>query len=176
MANLEDVIQRGVDLNNAIRELNRETSVINGVVAEKRSDCLKVIEDELRICREAMERLDIDLVDFPTGNFICYSCSNKEVGIRIRKWKASEGAIFQMDVGVLSNVMDGFYAYHSLGRVVSGVRNENLLCKILDKWNNISPNIERCFAKSIEKILNERQAKAVSNRETAINTLTNMVK
>lgn len=177
MTNLENVIQKSIELNNAIYKLQNETKVIDKIVSEKRNGRLSNMLKDLKPYCEAMERLDVGDIYFTAGSFMQYpNGSTKEMGIRIKKRVFRGDVVFQIDLGVYSNVSTGFYACHSLGAVSSGAVCEKILHEFLDKWHSISLSVESGFVNSLNKMLEERKTKATQDRDVAINTLTKTMK
>ena len=163
-----EIITKAVELNNAIGKLEKETKVLDSIVKEKREAREKDILRDLQKYVDAMETLGIELIEearIPV--VIHYKEINRLVGIRIHKH--FKGA--QFDLGVVSSVMDGFYAIHSIGYVVSGINNEKLKNIFLESWGRIKSHLDEAFSKAFEKILEERKQKAMSEREKAIATL-----
>lgn len=168
MYELDEVIAKSVELNNAIKKLNEETKVINSIVAEKRSAKKEDIMNDLQKYIDIMTTLDIDVIEFKTNSCMYYYGLNRMLGIKIRRH--AHGV--QIDLGCRSTVTNGFYAYHSIGWVVSGMRNEEIINGFCDNWNRIRNNIDSFFAEAVEVILKTRKEKAIADRERAINNLT----
>ncbi len=168
MYKLDEVIAKSVELNNAIKKLNEETKVLNSIVVEKRNAKKEDIMNDLQKYIDIMAMLDIDVIKFKTNSSMRYYELNRRLGIKIRR----HGYGVQIDLGCCSNVMDGFYTYHSIGSVVSGVRNEEIMNGFCDKWDDIRVNIDTFFAEAVERILESRKEKAIAERECAINNLT----
>lgn len=85
MSNLNEVIAKGVELNNAIKKLNEETKVINSIVTEKRNAKKEDIMNDLQKYIDIMTMLDIDVIEFKTNSFMCYNGLNRRLGIKIRR-------------------------------------------------------------------------------------------
>lgn len=168
MCNMNEVIAKSVELNNAIKRLNEETKVLNSIVTEKRNARKEDIMNDLQKYIDIMDMLDINVVEFKTNSFMHYNELNRRLGIKIRRH--TNGV--QIDLGCCSTVMDGFYSYHSIGWVVSGARREEIMNGFCDKWNDIKPNIDMFFSNAVEEILKSRKEKAVAEREHAIKNLT----
>lgn len=168
MCKLNDVIAKSVELNNAIKRLNEETKVLNSIVAEKRNARKEDIMNDLRKYIDIMTALDIDVIEFKTNSFMYYNELNRRLGIKIRRH--SYGV--QINLGCCSTVMDGFYAFHSIGWVTSGMKCEEILNGFCDKWNDIKNGIDTFFAEAIEAVLESRKEKAIAERECAIRNLT----
>ena len=168
MCNLNEVIAKSIELNNAIKKLNEDTKVINSIVAEKRNARKENIVNDLQKYIDIMAMLDINVISFKTNSFMRYNELTRRLGIKIRRH--SHGA--QIDLGCCSNVMDGFYAFHSIGWVMSGMKNEEIMNGFCNNWNNIKNGIDSFFAEAVETVLESRKEKAISEREHAINNLT----
>ena len=168
MCNFNEVIAKSIELNNAINKLNEETKVINSIVEEKRNARKEDIVNDMRKYIDIMNTLDIDVVEFKTNSFMKYNRVDRRLGIKIRRHIHG----VQIDLGCCSTVMNGFYAFHSIGWVVSGVRNEEVLNGFCNNWNDIKNGIDNSFAEAIEVILEDRKEKAIANRECAIGNLT----
>ena len=168
MSNLNEVIAKSIELNNAINKLNEETKVINSIVAEKRNARKEDIMNDLQKYIDIMTMLDISVIEFKTNSFMHYNELNRRLGIKIRRHING----VQIDLGCCSTVMNGFYAYHSIGWVASGMRHEEIMNGFCDKWNYIKNDIDNFFAEAIEVILKSRKEKAIAEREYAINNLT----
>ena len=172
MCELNEVIAKSVELNNAIKKLNEETKVINSIVTEKRNAKKEDIMNDLQKYVEIMALLDINVIEFKTKSFMHYNELDRRLGIKIRRH--SRGV--QIDLGCCSNVMYGFYAFHSIGCVVSGMNNEEIMNGFCNNWNNIKNGIDSFFAKAVETVLESRKEKAIAEREHAINNLTEISK
>lgn len=171
MCNLNEVIAKSVELNNAIKKLNEETKVINSIVAEKRNAKKEDIMNDLQKYIDIMTMLDIDVIEFKTNSFMRYNELTRRLGIKIRRH--SHGV--QINLGCCSNVMDGFYgfyAFHSIGWVVSGMNDEEIMNGFCNNWNDIKNSIDSFFAEAVETVLKSRKEKAIAEREHAINNLT----
>lgn len=168
MCNLDEVIAKSIELNNAVKKLNEETKVINSIVAEKRDARKEDILNDLQKYIDIMAMLDIDVIEFKTNSFMCYFDLNRQLGIKI--WRHSRGV--QINLGCCSTVMGGFYAYHSLGCIISGARNVEILNGFCDKWSDIRGCLDDFFAKAVEAILKSKKDKAIAERERAIGNLT----
>ena len=168
MSKLNEVIAKSVELNNAIKKLNEETKIINSIVTEKRNAKKEDIMNDLQKYIDIMALLDIGVIEFKTKNFIHYNGSDKRLGIKIRRH--SRGV--QIDLGCCSTVMSGFYAYHSVGWVVSGIEHEEIMNGFCEQWNDIRKNIDSFFSEAVEAILTARKEKAIKERECAIKNLT----
>ena len=168
MYNLNEIIAKSVELNNAIKKLNEETNVLNSIVEEKRDARREDIMNDLQKYIDIMVMLDINVIEFKTNNFMHYNELNRRLGIKIRRHIYG----VQIDLGCCSNVMNGFYAYHSIGWVISGMRDEKIMNGFCDNWTSIKNNIDNSFANAIEVILNSRKEKAIAEREKAIDNLT----
>ena len=168
MCNLNEVIAKSVELNNAIKKLNEETEILNSIVTEKRNARKEDIMNDLQRLVDIMSMLDIDVVELRTNSFMHYNQFERRLGIKIRRH--SYGV--QFDLGCCSTVMSGFYSYHSIGWVVSGMRNEEIMNGFCNSWSNIKNEIGTLFAEVVETILENRKEKAIADREQAINNLT----
>ena len=168
MSELNEVIAKSVELNNAIKKLNEETKVINSIVTEKRNAKKEDIMNDLQKYINIMALLDIDVIEFKTKSFMHYYELDRRLGIRIRRH--SRGV--QIDLGCCSNVMYGFYAFHSIGCVMCGMNNEKIMNGFCEQWNDIRKNIDSFFSEAVEAILTARKEKAIKERECAIKNLT----
>lgn len=168
MCNLNEVIAKSIELNNAIKKLNEETKVLNSIVVEKRNARKEDIINDLQKYIDIMAMLDIDVISFKTNSFMCYNELTRRLGIKIRRHING----VQIDLGCCSNVMDGFYAFHSIGWVVSGIKNEEIMNGFCNNWNDIKNSIDSFFAEAVETVLKSRKEKAIAEREHAINNLT----
>lgn len=168
MGRLDDVVAKSVELNKAIKELNKETKVLNNIVLEKRAAKKEEILNDLMKYAEIMASLNIDVVEFKTGCVMNYYSLTRRLGIKIRRHNHG----VQIDLGCLSDVMSGFYAFHSIGWVVSGLRNKEILDGFCDKWDYIKKDLDSYFAEEIEHILETRKEKAIAEREVVIKNLT----
>ena len=117
---------------------------------------------------DIMALLDIGVIEFKTKNFIHYNGSDKRLGIKIRRH--SRGV--QIDLGCCSDVVSGFYAYHSIGWVVYRMNDEVIMNGFCEKWNDIKKNIDNFFSEAVKAILIARKEKAIKERECAIKNLT----
>ena len=166
--NFNEILVKAVELNNAIDKLEKETKVLDAIVKEKREAKEKDILHDLQKYADAMDMLGIEwLKEVRIPVAFRYNEVLRMVGIRIRKHSGG----FQFDLGMLSNVLSGFYAIHSIGYVLSGVNNEELKNIFLEKWNCIKPHLDEAFSKAFEKILEERKQKAMNKRESAVSAL-----
>ena len=168
MCELNEVIAKSVELNNAIKKLNEETKVINSIVTEKRNAKKEDIMNDLQKYIDIMALLDIDVIEFKTKSFMHYNELDRRLGIKIRRH--SRGV--QIDLGCCSTVVSGFYAYHSVGWVVSGMKHEEIMNGFCEQWNDIRKNIDSFFSEAVEAILTARKEKAIKERECAIKNLT----
>ena len=168
MDKLNEVIAKSIELNNAIKKLNEDTKVINYIVAEKRNARKENIVNDLQKYIDIMAMLDINVIEFKTNSVMYYNELNRLLGIKIRRH--SNGV--QIDLGCYSNVMNGFYAFHSIGWVVSGRKDEEIMNGFCDNWNNIKGTLDNRFAEVVEVILESRKEKAIADREYAIGNLT----
>lgn len=168
MCNLNEVIAKSIELNNTIKKMNEETKVINSIVAEKRNAKKEDIMNDLQKYVDIMAMLDINVIEFKTNSFMYYNELTRRLGIKIRRH--SHGA--QIDLGCCSNVMDGFYAYHSIGWVVSGMKNKEIMNGFCEQWDDIKNRIDSFFAEAVEAVLESRKEKAIAERECAISNLT----
>ena len=168
MFELNEIIAKSVELNNAIKKLNEETKVINSIVTEKRNAKKEDIMNDLQKYIDIMALLDIDVIEFKTKSFMHYNELDRRLGIKIRRH--SRGV--QIDLGCCSSVMSGFYAYHSVGWVVSGIEHEEIMNGFCEQWNDIRKNIDSFFSEAVEAILTARKEKAIKERECAIKNLT----
>ena len=168
MSKLNEVIAKSVELNNAIKKLNEETKIINSIVTEKRNAKKEDIMNDLQKYIDIMALLDINVIEFKTKSFMYYNELDRRLGIRIRRH--SRGV--QIDLGCCSNVMSGFYAYHSVGWIISGTKNEKIMNGFCEQWNDIKKNIDSFFSEAVEAILTARKEKAIKERECAISNLT----
>ena len=168
MCNLNEVIAKSVELNNAIKKLNEETKVINSIVTEKRNAKKEDIMNDLQKYIDIMTMLDIDVIEFKTNSFMRYNELNRRLGIKIRRHSHAA----QINLGCCSNVMYGFYAFHSIGCVVNGMNNEEIMNGFCNNWNDIKNSIDSFFAEAVETVLKRRKEKAIEERERAINNLT----
>lgn len=168
MSELNEVIAKSVELNNAIKKLNEETKIINSIVTEKRNTKKEDIMNDLQKYIDIMAMLDIDVIEFKTKSFMHYYELDRRLGIKIRRH--SHGV--QIDLGCYSNVINGFYAYHSITWVISGRKNEEIMNGFCEQWNDIKKNIDSFFSEAVEAILTDRKEKAIKERECAIKNLT----
>ena len=168
MSKLNEVIAKSVELNNAIKKLNEETKVINSIVTEKRNAKKEDIMNDLQKYIDIMALLDIDVIEFKTKSFMHYNELDRRLGIKIRRH--SRGV--QIDLGCCSTVVSGFYAYHSVGWVVSGIEHEEIMNGFCEQWSNIKKNIDNFFSEAVEAILTSRKEKSIKERECAIKNLT----
>lgn len=168
MNSFDEVLKKGIELNNAIKKLNEDTNVINSIVVEKRKAKKEEIINDLQKYIEAMDMLNIDVIEIETNSVMYYYRANRRLGIKIRRHRHG----VQIDLGCISNVMDGFYAYHSIGWVISGCKNEEIMNGFCDYWDRIKNSLDNCFSDAFENILNDRRKEAVEKREKAINDLT----
>lgn len=168
MCNLNEIIVKSVELNNAIKKLNEQTKIINSITAEKRKAKKEDIANYLQKYVRIMEMLDIDTITIKTNVIMHYNELDRLMGIKIRRHEYG----IQIDLGCLSTVNSGFYAYHSIGWVVSGVKNEAIMNGFCDEWNDIRNNLDVAFSKAVEALLNSREKKAIAERERAIHNLT----
>lgn len=168
MSELNEVIVKSVELNNAIKKLNEETKIINSIVTEKRNAKKEDIMNDLQKYIDIMTLLDIDIIEFKTKSFMHYYKLDRRLGIKLSRH--SHGV--QIDLGCCSNVMGGFYAYHSIGWVISGRENEKIMNGFCEQWNDIKKNIDSFFSEAVEAILTTRKEKAIKERECAIKNLT----
>ena len=167
MCELNEVIAKSVELNNAIKKLNEETKVINSIVTEKRNVKKENIINNLQKYIEIMALLDIDIIELKTNSFMHYNELDRRLGIRIRRHRHGN----QIDLGCCSNVMSGFYAYHSIGRSARW-EDEEIMNGFCEQWNDIKKNIDSFFSEAVEAILTTRKEKAIKERECAIKNLT----
>lgn len=172
MTRLDDVIQKGKELNKAIHRLNDETSVLNAMVQEKRTAKIEEMMQDLNQYYEIMLQLDINQIVFPTHTCMHYYGLPRRMGIKLRMWVYKDKPVCQIDLGVYSDVQAGFYANHSMGTVVSGYNKPEILEGFLEQWNDIKGRIDETFAIEVEKILQERKNQAIKDRDTAITNLT----
>ena len=168
MCELNEVIAKSVELNNAIKKLNEETKVINSIVTEKRNAKKEDIMNDLQKYIDIMALLDIDVIEFKTKSFMHYNELDRRLGIKIRRHSRD----VQIDLGCCSTVMSGFYAYHSVGWVVSGMEHEEIMNGFCEQWSDIEKNIDSFFSEAVEAILTSRKEKAIKERECAIKNLT----
>ena len=168
MSKLNEVIAKSVELNNAVKKLNEETKIINSIVTEKRNAKKEDIMNDLQKYIDIMALLDIDTIEFKTNSFMRYNELTRRLGIKIRRH--SHGV--QIDLGCCSNVMSGFYAYHSMVWVISGRKNEEIMNGFCEQWDDIKKNIDSFFSETVEAILTARKEKAIKERECAIKNLT----
>jgi len=170
MCNFDEVIAKSIELHNAINKLNDESKVLNSIIAEKREAKKQDIMNDLQRYIDIMTKLDIKVVEFKTNSFMYYNEMNRRLGIKIRRW--SQGV--QIDLGCCSTVMNGFYTFHSIGHVAAGLRHEDIMNGFCEKWDDIKKGMDTFFAKEIEKILEDRKAKAIKERECAISKMTSI--
>ena len=168
MSELNEVIAKSVELNNAIKKLNEETKIINSIVTEKRNAKKEDIMKDLLKYIDIMALLDIDVIELKTKSFMRYNELDRRLGIKLRRH--SHGV--QIDLGCYSNVISGFYTYHSIGWVISGRENEEIMNRFCEQWNDIKKNIDSFFSEAVEAILTTRKEKAIKERECAIKNLT----
>ena len=167
MSELNEVIAKSVELNNAIKKLNEETKVINSIITEKRNAKKEDIMNDLQKYIDIMALLEIDVIEFKTKSFMHYNELDRRLGIRIRRRKHGN----QIDLGCCSNVMSGFYAHHSIGRGAQW-EDEEIMNGFCEQWDNIKKNIDNFFSEAVEAILTDRKEKAIKEREYAIKNLT----
>lgn len=168
MCNLNEVIAKSIELNNAIKKLNEETKVLNSIVVEKRNARKEDIMNDLQKYIDIMTMLDISVIEFKTNSIMYYNELNRRLGIKIRRHIHG----VQIDLGCCSTVVNSFYAFHSIGWVVSGMRNEEILNGFCNNWCDIKNSIDNFFAEAVEVILESRKEKAIAERECAIKNLT----
>ena len=84
MCNLNEILTKSIELNNAIKKLNEETKVINSIVTEKRNAKKEDIMNDLQKYIDIMTMLDIDVIEFKTNSFMRYNELNRRLGIKIR--------------------------------------------------------------------------------------------
>lgn len=168
MRNFDEVIAKSIELNNAINKLNEESKVLNSIVAEKREAKKQDIMNDLQKYIDIMTKLDIKVIEFKTNSFMYYNELNRRLGIKIRRHNYG----VQIDLGCCSTVMNGFYTFHSIGWVVSGLNEEEIMNGFCEKWDGIKSNMDIFFAKEVEAILEARKEKAIKERECAIGNLT----
>lgn len=171
MNKLEEVIQKGLELNNAIEKLKHDTDVLNRVVYEKRCSKQEDILEELKKYEIIIRKLGIDTIYFPVNTCMFYYGLTRLMGIRLHTWNYQGKPVIQIDLGVFSTVQEGFYAKHSIGTVASGMINEKIMIGFVENWDRIRTIIDITFAEEVEKILLERKEKAIKNREVAIANL-----
>lgn len=167
MCQLNKVIAKSKELNDAIKKLNEETDTLNAIVAEKRKVKEAEILKDLQKYIDIMTMLGIDMIEWGTSGVIPYNEQNRRAGIRIRRHRLG----VQIDLGCLSTVMDGFYAFHSVGVVISGCRCEEIMNEFCNNWDSMAKDMEHRFAKVLEAVLEDRKEKAVKARENAISKL-----
>lgn len=170
MSSFDEVVKKGIELNNAIKKLNEDTKVINSIVAEKRIRRKEEIINDLQKYIEAMDALDIDVVEIETNSAMYYYGMTRLLGIKIRRHKHGT----QIDLGCISDVMNGYYAYCSIGWVISGCRNESIMNGFCECWDRIKLSLDDNFADAFETILNNRKKESIEERERAINDLTSI--
>lgn len=170
MSSFDEVVKKGIELNNAIKKLNEDTKVINSIVAEKRIRRKEDIINDLQKYIKAMDMLDIDVVEIETNSVMYYYGMSRLLGIKIRRHERGT----QIDLGCISDVMNGFYAYHSIGWVISGCKNESVMNGFCDCWDRIKSSLDNYFADAIETILDDRRKESIEKRERAINDLTSI--
>ena len=168
MSKLNEIIAKSAELNNAIKKLNEETKIINSIVTEKRNAKKEDIMNDLQKYIDIMALLDIDVIEFKTKSFMHYNELDRRLGIRIRRHRHGN----QIDLGCCSNVMSGFYAYHSMVWVISGRKNEEIMNGFCEQWDDIKKNIDSFFSAAVEAIFTTRKEKAIKERECAITNLT----
>ena len=168
MSKLNEVIAKSVELNNAVKKLNEETKIINSIVTEKRNAKKEDIMNDLQKYIDIMALLDIDVIELKTKSFMHYNKLDRRLGIRIRRHRHD----VQIDLGCYSDVVSGFYAYHSIAWVISGRKNEEIMNGFCEQWNDIKKNIDNFFSEAVEVILTTRKEKAIKERECAISNLT----
>ena len=174
MNRLDEVILKGRELNDAINRLNEETKTLKSITEEKRTIKREQILNDLNKYVEIMEQLNIDTVDFSTKTCMFYSRLTRLMGIKLHIWEYRRQKVVQIDLGVYSTVADEFYAKHSMGTVLSGVKNESILNGFCENWDRIKNMIDETFVNEVEKILQERKEKAINEREKAIRDLTDL--
>lgn len=172
MNRLNEVILKGTELNDAINRLNEETKTLKSITEEKRTAKREQILKDLNKYVGIMEQLNIDTVDFSTRTCMFYSGLTRLMGIKLHIWEYRGQKAVQIDLGVYSTVADGFYTKHSIGTVLSGMKNESILNGFCENWEHIKNMIDETFAIEVEKILQKRKEKAIDEREKAIRNLT----
>ena len=170
MCNTNDIIVKSIELNNAIKELKEETKVINSIVEEKRAEVKEKIWNDLQKYVDIMTSLDIDVIEFKTNSCMYYYKLTRRLGIKIRRH--SHGV--QIDLGCMSTVANGFYAYHSIVWVASGRRDEEIMNGFCHQWSRITRELDSSFFEAVGSILEDRKEKAIAQREQAIKDLTNI--
>ena len=174
MNRLEEVILKGMELKNAIDRLNEETETLNSITTEKRKAKHEEILNDLMKYKDIMESLKINTIDFSVKCTMFYYGLTRSMGIKLHIWEYNKRPVIQIDLGVYSNVMDGFYSKHSIGTVSSGLNNEEILNGFCEQWGSIKEVIDESFAIEVEKILQRRKEKAIIDREKAIKNLTSI--
>ena len=85
MSELNEVIAKSVELNNAIKKLNEETKIINSIVTEKRNAKKEDIMNDLQKYIDIMALLDIDVIELKTKSFMHYYGLDRRLGIKLRR-------------------------------------------------------------------------------------------
>lgn len=168
MNKLEEVIQKGLELNNAIEKLKHDTNVLNRVVYEKRCSKQDDILEDLKKYETIIRKLGIDTIEFSAKTCMFYYGLTREMGIRLHTWNYKGKEVIQIDLGVFSTVQNGFYAKHSMGTIVSGNIDEDIMNGFIENWEHIKTIIDMSFAEEVERILLKRKNKAIKDREIAI--------
>lgn len=174
MNRLEEVILKGIELNNAIERLNEEIKTLDSITMEKRKAKHDEILNDLIKYKDIMNSLKINTIDFRVKYGMFYYGLTRSMGIKLRIWEYDKHPVMQIDLGVYSDVTEGFYARHSMGVVASGMQNEEILSEFCEQWENIKNVIDEVFLYEVEKILQIRKEKAVNDREKAIKNLTSI--
>lgn len=171
MSRLDEVITKGIELKNAINRLNEETKVLNSIVLEKRKIKYEEVLNDLMKYKDIMESLNIKTVCLSTKYCMVYRGLSRRMGIELDIWEYNRRSVMQIDLGLCSNVMGGFYSKHSIGVVRSGFKNEEILNGFCKYWDRIKKVIDESFSIEVEKILQERKEKAINDKEKAIEAL-----
>ena len=170
MKNIDDLVAKSIELNNAIKKLKEETKTINSILEEKRTITKNKMLNDLQKYADIMVSLDITYILLRTSRFMHYNELTRRLGIQIKLHDFGT----QIDLGCLSTVTPGFYAYHSIGSVKSGMKNEEILNGFYSQWNSVASELDAVFFDEVESILKNRQEMAIAQRERAIKDLTDI--
>lgn len=174
MSRLDEVIKKGLELNNAVERLKEETKTLNSITQEKRKAKREEIVNDLGKYVEIVKALNIDVIDFSTKTCMDYNELSRIMGIKLHIWKFNKQPVVQIDLGVYSSVMEGFYAEHSMGTALSGRHDERILNGFCDNWERIKNIIDETFTNEVERILQKRKEEAIRDRERAVRELTSI--
>ena len=84
MKNIDDLVAKSIELNNAIKKLKEETKTINSILEEKRTITKNKMLDDLQKYADIMEPLGITCILLRTSRFMHYKELTRRLGIQIR--------------------------------------------------------------------------------------------